>query len=83
MPDDRIPPNLESYGYRVIGWVKEAITEGDEFLRGQDGYSKCDESIRAIMGINTELRSSSLSSTECTVYGASFSFRAMEDPITM
>src|SRR5439155_5026887 len=50
MPDDRVPPAVESYGYRVIGWITDAIKESDEFLCGQDGYSKCDESIRSIMG---------------------------------
>lgn len=72
MPDDRVPPNVESYGYKVIGWCKEAAEEGDDFLRGQTGYQKIDESIQSIMGISADLRSASLSSTECNQFAKTF-----------
>ncbi len=72
MPDDKVPPNVENYGYRVVGWCKEAAQESDDFLRGQTGYSKCDESIQAIMGVSADLRSASLSSTECNQISKTF-----------
>lgn len=72
MPDDRVPPNNESYGYRVIGWCKEAIQEADDFLRSQTGYNKCDEAINAIMGVSGDMRSATLSSTECNLLSKTF-----------
>lgn len=72
MPDDKTPPNAEGYGYRVIGWCKEAIEESDGFLRSQVGYNKCDESINVIMGTQQELRSVSLSGTTCNQVGKTF-----------
>src|SRR5215510_7707647 len=72
MPDDKVPPAADSYGYRVIGWCKEAIMESDEFLRSQIGYNKCDESINTIMSVESQLRSSSLSNTECNVLSKTF-----------
>lgn len=50
MPDDKVPASTDSYGYRVIGWMREAIEESDGFLRGQQGYRKCDDAIQAVMG---------------------------------
>src|SRR5260221_10156755 len=69
MPDDKVPPNAESYGYRVIGWHKEAIEESDGFLKAQVGYNKCDEAINAIMGQHSEFRSATLSGTNCNLIG--------------
>jgi hypothetical protein len=64
MADSKIPPSTEDYGYRVIGWCKEAVEEGDGLLKAQIGYDKCDEAINAIMSQSTDFRSSSLSGTE-------------------
>lgn len=72
MPDDKVPPNAEEYGYRVIGWCREAIEESDSFLRGQKSYNKIDESINAIMGDSSDLRSGSLSSTNCNQLSKAF-----------
>lgn len=72
MPDDKVPPSAENYGYRVIGWCKEAIEESDGFLRGQQGYNKCDEAIQAIMGQQTDFRSATLSGTTCNLIGKTF-----------
>lgn len=72
MPADKIPPAAESYGYRVIGWAKEAIEESDGFLRGQRGYDRIDESIDAVMGKQEDLRLPNLSSTSCNQVGKSF-----------
>lgn len=72
MSDDKVPPSTDSYGYRVIGWCKEAIEEGDGFLRGQRGYNKIDQAISAIMSEESDLRSVSLSSTECNQVGKTF-----------
>src|SRR3990167_3964749 len=69
MPDDKIPPNHEEYGYRVIGWMKEAVEESEGFLRAQKGYNKIDESINAVMGDSSDLRSASLSGTTCNQIG--------------
>jgi hypothetical protein len=72
MPDDKVPPNRESYGYRVIGWCKAAIEEGDGFLKAQAGYNKCDDAINAVMGQNPEFRSVTLSGTNCNLVGKTF-----------
>lgn len=64
MGDSKIPANAENYGYRVIGWCKEAVEEGDGFLKAQIGYDKCDEAINAIMSQSIDFRSASLSGTE-------------------
>ena len=72
MPDDKIPPSVEEYSYRIVGWCKEAIEESDGFLRAQVGYSKCDEAINAIMGQQTDFRSATLSGTECNLVGKTF-----------
>lgn len=72
MPDDKTPAASDSYGYRVIGWCKEAIEESDGFLRAQQGYNKCDEAINAIMGQSSDLRSAMLSSTECNQVSKTF-----------
>jgi len=47
-----------------MGWVREAIQEGDAFLKAQAGYSKIDETTGAIFGQKTQLRSAALSNTE-------------------
>lgn len=47
----------------VIGWIKEAVEEGEAFLKAQTGYNKIKESIDAIMGETQEMRHSSLSGT--------------------
>lgn len=80
MPDDKVPPSIENYGYRVIGWCREAITEADGFLRAQKGYGRCDEAIQAIMGDQTDLRSAALSST--TVNQVSKTFFDMSSGLT-
>jgi len=64
MAENRVPGNVEHYGYKVVGWCKEAVEEGDGFLKSQIGYDKCDEAINMIMGENTDFRSASLSGTE-------------------
>ena len=72
MPDDKAPPNREDYGYRVVGWIKEAIQESDEFLRSQTGYAKIEDTITAIMGVSSDLRSATLSGTECNQIAKTF-----------
>jgi len=72
MPDDKVPVSSDSYGYRVIGWCREAIQESDDFLRGQRGYNKIDSAISTIMSEESDLRSVSLSSTECNQVGKTF-----------
>ena len=72
MPADKVPPSAENYGYRVIGWAKEAIEESDGFLRGQRGYDRIDESIDTVMGKQDDLRLPNLSSTTCNQVGKTF-----------
>lgn len=72
MPEDKTPPAAEGYGYRVIGWCKEAIQESEGFLRAQQGYNKIDESIQAVMGQQSDLRSAALSSTTCNQVSKAF-----------
>lgn len=72
MPDDLVPQSTDSYGYRVIGWCKEANEEADSFLKGQQGYNKCEEAVSAVMGLTADLRSATLSSTECNQISKTF-----------
>lgn len=69
---DKIPPAADGYGYKVIGWSKEAIEESDGFLRAQRGYDKIDESIETVMGKQDDFRSIALSSTSCNQVGKTF-----------
>lgn len=48
---------------QVLGFISEAIEEGDAFVRSQDGYDKTEEAINMIMGKSKDIRSSTLSST--------------------
>lgn len=48
---------------RVLAWCREAIEEGDAFLRAQTGYDKIQDSITTIMGQSETLKSSTLSTT--------------------
>src|SRR5262245_20169847 len=77
MPEDKVPQasqasGTDSYGYRVIGWCKDAMEEADGFLRAQRGYKKIDTAIDAIMSEESDLRSASLSSTECNQVAKTF-----------
>jgi hypothetical protein len=72
MPEERVPPNIETYGYRVLGWLKEAAEESDDFLRGQMGYKNCEDAINQVMGQPQDLRSATLSSTECNQFAKTF-----------
>jgi hypothetical protein len=72
VPDDRTPPNKTDYGYRVVGWIREAIQESDEFLRACTGYSKIEDTITTIMGVSSDLRSATLSGTECNQIAKTF-----------
>lgn len=54
---------------QVLGFIKEAVQEGDDFLRQQKGYSKIGEAIDAIMGQQDELPSQTLSRTRCNRLG--------------
>src|SRR3990167_9511633 len=45
----------------VIAWGREAIQEGEAFLKSQYGFDKIGKIIRAIMGESEEIRSSQLS----------------------
>lgn len=63
MPNDSFVPTSDDYEYRLLGWMKEAIEEGDAFLRAQKGYNKIAASINAIMGDESDLRVSNLSGT--------------------
>jgi len=58
-------PSTPQDGYEkyVIGWGKEAIEEGDAFLKAQEGYSKIEPSINAIMSKDEDFRASWLSGT--------------------
>lgn len=72
MPEDKVPASQEAYGYRVIGWCREAVQESDEFLRAQTGYAKIEESLTSVMGVSSDLRSAALSGTECNQFAKTF-----------
>lgn len=61
MPNDSFAPGKDDYPHRVIGFFKEAVEEGDAFLRAQVGYNKIAEAIAAIMSDNQDMRVSNLS----------------------
>lgn len=68
MPNDIRIPDSE-YVNRVHGFIKEAIEEGTAFVQCQTGFSKIAESIDAVMGEQTTLRSSTLSQTSSNQFG--------------
>lgn len=57
-------PPTDNQPDMVHGWIREAIEEGDAFLKQQPGFSKIDETMRAIFSPQKEFRSPHLSSTE-------------------
>ena len=65
---DITPPAFEQEA-EILGYISEALEEGDAFLRSQRGFSKISESISMIMGDAQELRSPSLSSTTSNHFG--------------
>jgi hypothetical protein len=58
-----VPPPLTDNERKVLGWCKEALEEGEAFLRSQKGYNLIPETIAAVMSESRSMRSSSLSST--------------------
>lgn len=64
---EKIPQS--EYERKVLGWAKEALNEGEAFLKSQLGYNKIAESIEMVMGERNDLRSSSLSSTSSNDFG--------------
>lgn len=48
---------------KVLDWIKEALEEGEAFLKCQKGYNKISESVDFVMGDTQEMRHSSLSGT--------------------
>jgi len=54
----------------VLGWIKEAVQEGDAFLKQQIGYNLVEPTTRMILGNDRgELRSSELSNTVDNEFG--------------
>jgi hypothetical protein len=51
------------YESEVLGYMKEALEEGEAFLRMQKGYNHITDTIKAISGENQTLQSSTLSQT--------------------
>jgi|WetSurMetagenome_2_1015567.scaffolds.fasta_scaffold04523_8 hypothetical protein len=51
------------YESSILGWAKEALEEGEGFLRAQKGYTLASDSIKAIFGDVKTLQSSVLSQT--------------------
>lgn len=64
-------PSTPQDGYEkyVIGWGKEAIEEGEAFLKAQEGYAKIEPSISAIMSKEDDIRASWLSGTRANQVG--------------
>jgi hypothetical protein len=64
----RIPPALQEQS--VLGWLREAVTEGESFLKSQKGYNRISETMDAVMGEQGLLeRSDRLSSTSANFLG--------------
>jgi hypothetical protein len=53
----------QDYEAQVLGYMHEALEEGEMFLRAQKGYAHIDETIKAIMGETTPVQSPSFSRT--------------------
>jgi hypothetical protein len=51
------------YEHQVLGYMKEALEEGDAFLRSQKGYNTITDTIKAIMAEDSTAKSSVLSQT--------------------
>jgi hypothetical protein len=51
------------YENQVLGYMKEAIEEGESFLKAQKGYGAMADAVKAIMGDQTPFQSSVLSKT--------------------
>lgn len=58
---DRIPSS--DYESSVLGWMCEALQEGDNFLRAQDGYSKIQQTLDALSSRPDSMKASYLSQT--------------------
>ena len=43
----------------VIAWIKEALEEGEAFLKCQKGYNKISDAVDYVMGDTPEMRHSS------------------------
>ena len=69
---DRIPQASEGNGYNVLGYLREAVEESDNFLKGQFGYDKIQTTLDAVVGEKQDLRSSLLSSVNCNLTGKAF-----------
>src|SRR5262252_1312808 len=63
------PPADQEYEHRVVGYFKEALEEGDAFLRAQKGYNRIGDTITSIMGEQQDLRVTSLSSVTANHVG--------------
>lgn len=60
--NDSRPPVSDSE-HKVLGFLKEALEEGEAFLRSQKGYTRINDTIKAIMGDSPILQNSTLSQT--------------------
>src|SRR3990167_4663393 len=69
---DRLPAASDGNGYNVLGWLREAVEESDNFLKGQFGYDKIQTTLDAVVGEKQDLRSSLLSSVNCNLTGKAF-----------
>lgn len=66
--EETIP--AEDLQSRVLGWVREAVQEGDHFLKQQIGYNLVEPTIRMILGNDRgELRSGELSQVVDNEFG--------------
>lgn len=54
---------ISEYESSVLGWAKEALEEGEAFIRVQKGYALISDTIKAIFGDVKTLQSSVLSQT--------------------
>ena len=62
MADSYSPPQ-QDYESTVLGYMKEAMEEGEAFLKSQKGYPQINDSIKAIIGDSRVMQSSVLSQT--------------------
>lgn len=63
------PTPDEGYEKDLMGFLQEAIEQGDAYLKSQKGYDRAKESMDAVMGIDSELRTGWMSNTQANHVG--------------
>ena len=69
MPEDAVKIPDQSQLDAVLGWARDALAEGQGFLRSQPGYEKIDPTWRRILSDNPEAKAAVLSRVSSNHFG--------------